>query len=91
MDRVVKKKAEAWGRQLAGFWGEETWENLKPLFLHQRFIYPEFLFNYAWRVDSMGAYLHNKRGDWIPCCGASTFQDALAILFVSSLIISGIL
>lgn len=39
----------------------------------------------------MGTYLHNKRGDWIQCCGASTFQDAQAILFVSSLIISGIL
>lgn len=38
----------------------------------------------------MGIYLHHKRDDWIQCCGAFTFQDGQAILFVSFLIISGI-
>lgn len=90
MDQVLKKTTEAMGKTASWLLRRAYLRNFVPLFLHQRFIYPEFLFNYAWKVDSMGIYLHLKRGDWIQCCGAFTFQDGQAILFVSFLIISGI-
>lgn len=42
MDQVLKKKAEARGRQLAGFWGEETRENLSLYFWVSTSFIPSF-------------------------------------------------